>query len=114
MVLKRLLGRAVGPEAFVQGIVIVVDALALPIAMAFDAEVVVALHRQATLAIATLQHPLRKRNTGGNAMLLHLLDGQLTIRLCVGLSCLMLCKGRLDPGWEQGQQEQTNQRNMHL
>ena len=52
------------------------DTPALPVAMAFYSEMVVALTGQAGLSCTGFKQPLRQRNTGRNARAVHFLNGK--------------------------------------
>ena len=71
----RRLDRGVGAEAFALGVVVVVDLVARPVALALDAEVVVRLHRQQAVAAVRFEDSLRHGDARGDSVALHVGDG---------------------------------------
>ena len=74
----------VGTEALAELIVVVVDLAPCP-SVTLDAEMVVALARQLALPCPRLQHALRQRDAGRDAILQHLPDGYILVAVKVGL-----------------------------
>ena len=71
MVPETLIGRFILAEAFVPTVVVRMDGGTLPIGMALDAEMVVALGGQGGAAGTGLQQALGQGDTGRNAAALH-------------------------------------------
>ena len=79
MVFIRLFRILIFTETFSPQIVIMIDASAPPVGVAFDAEMVVRLARQFALPGAGFQQALRKRDTRRYAVFFLMLDGQVAI-----------------------------------
>ena len=79
MVFVRLLGVLVLAEAFASQVVVVVDTPAAPVAVAFDAEVVVRLACQFAPSGTRFQQALCQCDTGGYAIFLLVGDGDVAI-----------------------------------
>ena len=98
MVPERGFGVVIGPETLVLRIVVGVDGAALPIVVALDAEMVVAVLGQRGTACAGLQEPLRQGDAGRHAGAVHLSDGNAAV---LGNICI-LGRLRVPGGKEQG------------
>ena len=93
MVLEALGGIAVLPKALAPSIVVVVHLGTRPVAVAFDAEVVVRLAGQLAVPVAALQQALRQRDAGRDAVLLHLLHRHVLPQRDVLLRAQPLARG---------------------
>ena len=88
MILKRLIGRIIGPETFVAGIIIVVDLPPIP-PIALDAKMVVALSDQFALSCPTLKEALCERDAGRDFPTVHLLNGDVLVLVNILLITLV-------------------------
>ena len=79
MVTVGLLYCAILSEAFIVLVVVDMDFRAVPVAMAFDAEVVVAFDCKVGLAGAGFEEALSQRNAGGDAATAHFFDRKVGI-----------------------------------
>ena len=79
MVTVGLFYCAILSEAFVILVVVDMDFRAVPVAMAFDAEVVVAFDCKVGLAGAGFEEALSQRNAGGDAATAHFFDRKVGI-----------------------------------
>ena len=75
MVVVRGLDRGVGPEALALGVVVVVDLLAGPVALALDAEVVVRPHGEQAVPAVGFENTLSEGDACRDSVALHLGDG---------------------------------------
>ena len=105
VVLVRGLDRGVGAEAFALGVVVVVDALALPARLALDAEVVVRLHCQEAVAAVRLEDSLGQGDAGRDAVTLHVCHGDVHVSVDILLAGL----AHLGPQAEGESQEDSRQ-----
>ena len=78
----------IGAEALITLIIVVIDPTSCP-TITLDAEVVVALTCQFAIAGTRLQHALRQRDAGRNAVLLHLTDGNILVIVEIVLICFV-------------------------
>jgi hypothetical protein len=81
MVFIRIVDIAVFAETFVSPVVVVVYPSPVPVAVAFDAKVVVAFAGQTASAVIRLQDSLGKCDACGNARAVHLFYGQVFVPL---------------------------------
>ena len=72
--MKALSGILVSTKALVVSVIIMVNPIALPFSMAFDAKVIVGFEGKLTLSVSTLEDALGKGNAGWNAMHGHLVN----------------------------------------
>ena len=79
MIAKTLFSVLIGPEAFVLAVVIAINLLSMPVLVAFDTEMVVGLYRQIARTTPRFQQTLRQGNACGNAIFLHLANGDIPV-----------------------------------
>ena len=85
MVAVGLLYRAILSETFFLLVIIHTHLRTVPVAVALDTEVVVALYSQVRLAIARLEQSLRQRNAGGHTAAAHFFDRKVGIFVNISL-----------------------------
>ena len=83
MVYERFFGIVVFAETFAAAVVIVGYGFARPIVVAFYAEMVVGFHGEAAFPDPAFQNSLREGDTGGNAVIHHFANGNITV--CVDI-----------------------------
>ena len=93
VVVVGVFDRRVAAEAFALGVVVVVYAVARPVALALDAEVVVRLAREPAVAGVRLQQSLGHGDAGRNAVALHVRHGDGLVAVDVLLARDLLRRG---------------------
>ena len=97
--------RGVRTETFALGVVVVVDLLAGPVALALDAEVVVGLHRQQAVAAVGFEDALRHSDACRDAVALHVGHGDRHVAADVFFACLAHLRPELHRAAEEDSRE---------
>src|SRR5574344_1593504 len=90
MVLITVINIVISTETFIALIIIVISGTTSP-TVTLNAKMVITLTSQFTITCTRLQHSLCQRDTGGNAMFLHLFDGEILVAVEIFLiACVPL------------------------